>query len=213
MNRTLKLLLVADVFVLTGFAFVDPILAIFVKDVEGGTIFAAGFAIALFLLIKAIVQLPLSRYLDTYKGKDIQKKRVQYLHLGGFFVVLVPIVFVFATDVRYVFLAQILHGIGSGLMYPTWIGLWTSNLDKHREEFEWTIYSSSLGVCTALAGFGGGWLAQYYGFNFTFVVVSFMLLFGFFILLKLEKKNGARKIKHNASLHYHVREKNQWLRK
>ena len=43
MNRIIKLLMISDVFVLTGFGLVQPILAIFIKDnLVGGTIFAAG---------------------------------------------------------------------------------------------------------------------------------------------------------------------------
>ncbi len=211
MNRTLQLLLISDVFVLTGFAFIDPILAIFVKDVIGGTVFAAGFAIALFLLTKSVVQLPLSRYLDRLDKKIVDKRRIRFLHLGGLCVALVPLIYISATDVQHVFLAQILHGIGSGFMYPTWVGLWTSNLDKHKEEFEWTVYSSSLGLCTAFAGFAGGFIAQNYGFRTTFVIVTFLVFVGFLLLLKLEKKRAAHV--HNGIVHYHAREKNPWLRR
>ena len=45
MNRTIKLLMISDIFVITGFGLIDPILAIFIKEnLTGGTIFAAGFA-------------------------------------------------------------------------------------------------------------------------------------------------------------------------
>ena len=54
MNRTIKLLMFSDIFVLTGFGLIEPILAIFIKEnLVGGTIFAAGLASMIFLVTKS----------------------------------------------------------------------------------------------------------------------------------------------------------------
>ena len=47
MNRTMKLLLLSDIFVLTGFGLIQPILAIYINDggVTGGTMLTAGMEI------------------------------------------------------------------------------------------------------------------------------------------------------------------------
>jgi DHA1 family quinolone resistance protein-like MFS transporter len=59
MNRTIKLLMISDIFVLTGFGLIQPILAIFIKEgVAGGTIFTAGVASTLFLVTKSLVHSP-----------------------------------------------------------------------------------------------------------------------------------------------------------
>ena len=52
MNRTMKLLLLSDIFVLTGFGLIQPILAIYINDGEiaGGNMLTAGIASSLFLL-------------------------------------------------------------------------------------------------------------------------------------------------------------------
>lgn len=44
MNRTMRLLLLSDIFVLTGFGLIQPILAIYINDgvVTGGTMLTAG---------------------------------------------------------------------------------------------------------------------------------------------------------------------------
>ena len=48
---TIKLLMISDIFLVTGFGLIDPILAIFIKEnLIGGSIFAAGFASTLFLV-------------------------------------------------------------------------------------------------------------------------------------------------------------------
>ena len=214
MNRTLQLLLVSDLFFITGFGLIDPVLAIFVKDrVADGTIFAAGFAIALFLLTKAVVQLPFARWIENHSQSAT--RRVQFLILGGIFIVAVPLIYLQATDVRHVFLAQIIHGIGSGFAFPTWMSLWNAHLDKNKETSEWITYSSMLGIFTALAGFGGAWLAQLYGFRSTFVLVTALVLVGFLLLLGVEKKEvrSTMSSRRQALLHYHVRRKSEWQRR
>jgi DHA1 family quinolone resistance protein-like MFS transporter len=58
MNKTLKLLIISDVFVFSGFGLIAPILAIFIKDnLIGGTIFAAGIASAIFLVTHSLLQI------------------------------------------------------------------------------------------------------------------------------------------------------------
>ncbi len=53
MNKILKILLLSDLFILSGFGFIAPIFAIFLKDnLTGGSIMAAGIAQAIFLFTK-----------------------------------------------------------------------------------------------------------------------------------------------------------------
>jgi hypothetical protein len=56
MDKTILLLIVSDVFLLTGFGLMQPILSIFIKDnLVDGTVFAAGIAVMLFMLTKSLV--------------------------------------------------------------------------------------------------------------------------------------------------------------
>lgn len=120
--------MLSDIFILAGFGLIDPILAIFINDsIRGGTIFAAELASTVFLLAKSIVQLPFSRYAD--RSSD----RVRWLIIGTAFIVVVPFLYIFAQDISTIYLAQIFHGIGSGLAFPTWLGLWSTNLGKSKE--------------------------------------------------------------------------------
>jgi predicted MFS family arabinose efflux permease len=187
MNRTIKLLIVSDVFGATAFGLIGPILAIFIKDnLAGGTIFAAGFASMLFLLTKSLVQLPFSRHVD--KSRD----KVKWLIAGTFIISVVPFIYIFATDVSHIYLAEILLGIGHGLAFPTWLGLWSINLDKGHESFEWSLYSTLTGVGAAVTAAIGAAIAQFVGFSYTFVLVGIMSLAGCGILLRLETRKGAK---------------------
>ena len=129
MNRTIKLLLLSEIFVLTGFGLIEPILAIYINDnIAGGTIFAAGLASMLFLLTKSVIQLPFSKYVDRHG------KKTSWLIIGTLIITLVPFIYIFASDINAIYIAQVVHGIGSALAYPTWLSLWSPNLDKNKEK-------------------------------------------------------------------------------
>ncbi len=183
MNRVMKLLLVSDVLFVSGFGLIQPILSIFIKDnLLGGQIYAAGFASMLFLLTKSCIQLPFSRYVDQHDHV------VRWLIVGSFCVAIVPFLYAYATRVEYIYVAQVLYGIGAGLAYPTWLGLWMMHLDKHHESYEWSLYSTVMGLSTAATAGIGAALVQTIGFKPTFFVVGFLSLIGCFILFLLKIK-------------------------
>ena len=183
MNRVIKLLMFSDIFVSTGFGLIEPILAIFIKEnLIGGTIFAAGLASALFLITKSLVQLPFSRYVDSHNNKT------KWLIFGTFLIAVVPVVYIFANHIYYIYLAQILLGLGSGLAYPVWLGLWSTHLDKKQESFEWSVYSTVTGLGTAATAAIGAAIAEFVGFTFTFLLVGILSLIGCLILFNLEKR-------------------------
>ncbi len=196
MNRTVILLMLSDACIFTGFGLFEPFLAVFVKEnIAGGTLFSAGIASALFLVTKSIIQLPFSRYVDKHDDK------VKWLILGTIIICLVPMIFLFATSIYTVYLAQILCGIGSALAFPTWLGLWSANLDEHHESFEWSMYSTLVGFGTAFSAAVGSGLAELYGFTVTILLMELMLLLGFSFLFFLQ---WHAKIEASVSnLHYH----------
>lgn len=192
--------MVADIFTVTGFGLIDPILAIYIKEnLTGGTIIAAGFASTLFLVTKCLVQLPFSRYVDKHDDK------VRWLIRGSILVSLVPFVYMFARTPGTFYIASVLQGIGSGLVFPTWLGLFSTHLDKHHESFEWSLYSTVTGLGTAATAVIGATVAQYIGFQFTFVLVACLSLTGAAILFSLEKKK--EKARKTPLIHYHRKQK------
>lgn len=188
-NRTIKLLMIADIFVLTGFGLVEPILAVFIKDnLVGGTILTAGIASTLFLVVKSIVQLPLSRHVDTHDDRS----DLRWLYIGSFLVVLTPFIYIFSKHIHHIYLAQIIFGLGSGMAYPAWLGIWSTHLDKNQESFEWSLYSTLVSLGTAAAATIGAAIAEFFGFVFTFIFMGIMALMGCFVLLGLRKGLGPR---------------------
>jgi len=186
MNRTIKLLMLSDIFVLTGFGLIQPILAIFINEgVSGGNIFAAGMASILFLLTKSLVQLPFSRHIDGCENKT------KWLILGTALMTTVPLMYIFIDQVYQVYLAEVLYGLGSGLAYPTWVGLWSLNLKPGEESFEWSVYSTFTGLGTAITAAVGSAIASLMGFTITFALTGIMCIFGCVILFLLEQERAA----------------------
>ncbi len=188
MNRTMKLLLLSDIFVLTGFGLIQPILAIYINDgsVIGGTMITAGMASALFMLTKSVVQLPFGHYVDSHAGKE------RWLVLGTLLMASVPIIYLSANSIYHVYLAEVIYGLGSGLAYPTWLGLWSVNLDRGRESFQWSIYHTSTGMGTAATGAAGAAVASQMGFSVTFMLAGLLCIFGCLVLLVLERRSARR---------------------
>lgn len=200
MNRVIKLLMISDIFVITGFGLIEPILSIFIKEnLIGGSVFAAGLASTLFLITKSVVQLPFSKYVDSHDHK------IKWLIFGTFVIAVVPFIYIFAKDVKFIYLAQILYGIGAGLAFPTWLGLWSTNLDKKHESFEWSLYSTTAGLGVAVTATIGALIASKFGFAYTFGMVGVMSLIGVLILFKLEKESES--LKRTKLTHYHKKRK------
>ncbi len=184
LNRTIILLILSDIFFLTGFGLIDPIIAIFIDgSIEGGSIFTAGIASTIFFVTKSLIQLPFSKYVDGHDNK------IHWLILGMGLVTFVPVIYIFAPNIWFIYLAQFLYGVGSGLAYPTWLGLWSINLDKNHESYEWSLYSTLTGIGTAISASAGAAMADFLGFRFSFVVVGIMSVIGCLVLIVLEKQN------------------------
>ncbi len=199
MNKTLYVLWFSDIFILTGFGLATPILAIFIKDtIIGGTILTAGIASALYMGVKALVQIPFSRYVDGHENK------AKWLWVGTFLVATVPFQYLMAKNINAIYIAQAVYGVGAGIAASAWLSLWSTHLDKNHEGFEWSIYSATVGIGMGVAAFLGGLLATYFGFNTTIITMGVLSVIGFLVLLYLENKTHAENV---DEMQYHKHRK------
>ncbi len=182
MKEILKLLIFSDIFLVTGFGLINPIIAIFIKDnLVGGTIAAAGIASAVFLITRSLLQLIIAKKFDP-------KDRVWLLITGAFLVAVVPFLYAFSTNIWHIYLAQILHGIASAMYVPTFMGLFILNVDRKRPGFEWSIYSASVSLGIGIAAYFGALIAMNLGFKVAFFVNGLLALTAALILLNLNAK-------------------------
>ena len=182
MNKTLKLLIFSDIFVLTGFGLINPILALFIKEeITGASIAVVGIAAAITTFLRCILQL-----VFAYFAKP--KQRYAMVIAGTFLIASVPFVYLFSSKVIHIYIASLINGFGAGLANPAWFSLFAANLNKNARGWEWSIYSSSVGIGTATAAFLGSLLVMKLGFKPVFIIVGFFALIGCFILINLTKK-------------------------
>ena len=186
MNKKLLLLILSDIFILSSFGLIGPIFAIYIIDnLEGGSVVAAGLSTTIFLIVKSAVQMPLSRYFI-----DKEKHKTHSLLLGTLLIITVPFIYFFAKSVYTIFAAQAIYGLGAAMAYPAWFSLFTAYIDKRHKGFEYTLWSTGVGIGTALAAFLGAKIADSIGFKELFFVVGFIALLGFSFLIVLDRIDG-----------------------
>jgi len=200
MNRTLKLLIFSDIFVLTGFGLISPIMAIFInKNIIGGTIAAVGIASMITILIRCTMQL-----IFAYVAKP--SHRYAMIIAGTILIASVPFIYILAHTIGTIYIAAAVNGLGAGLCNPAWFSIFAANLDKKQSGWEWSIYSSSVGFGTAAAALAGSQLAMRFGFTPIFITVGIFAIVGCFILLGLfrkELKNHIRTVEAKFKLTNH----------
>ena len=181
MNKTVKLLMLSDVFIYSGLGLISPIMAIFISGIKGGSISSVGIASAIYLITRSIFQIFLSR---VFNPKD----RLWMLKLGTLLTILVPIGYILSTNVIHIYLTQLLYGVAAGFAFPSWYSLFVCNLEKGKQGSQLSVYSASVSICMAIAAYLGALLVQSYNFKLVFVLTGLIALFGFLILFGLEKK-------------------------
>lgn len=179
MNKKILWLILSDILILSSFGLIGPIFAIFINERLGGTLIEVGIATTVFWITKSALQLPLSRYMDHHRKKQIT------LVIGTFLIVNVPFIYAISTGVYGIYLAQAVYGIGAALAYPAWFTLFVAYSDRRQRGTEYALWSSGIGIGTAAAAFLGANIAQAIGFKVLFFIVGAVALCGFLILLFL----------------------------
>ena len=183
MDKIIIFLIISDVLILSAFGLINPIFAIFMKEgISGGSVVAAGIASTIFFLVKSMIQLPLSIYIDKRRDK------IGFLLLGTLIIVSVPILYAFSKNVNFVYFVQGLYGVGAAMAYPAWYSLFVMHLDRKHRGFEYSIWSTGVGIGTALTAFLGAMLVKNFGFKNVFFIVSGISFLGLVFLIFLSRK-------------------------
>lgn len=192
MNKKLALLILSDILIVSSFGLIGPIFALFINQDLAGGVLSAGIATAIYWGVKSPIQLPLSKYLI-----DKHKRKTQLLLIGTFLIITVPLMYVLAQDVKLIFLAQAVYGFGTALAYPSWFSLFTTYMDKKKKGFEYSLWSTSIGLGSGAAAFFGASIAKALGFRPLFLVVGAIAFAGFLILIALDRVEN-KKISHEV---------------
>lgn len=169
-NHTIRTLITSDFLFNSGFSLFAPIFAVFItKQVGGGSVQVVGFAAALTQIIKAVLQIPVARYLDRNHG---EYDDFYSLIMGSAIIAGTPFLYFFATSATHIYIIQACYGVGLALAVPPWYAIFTRHIDKMKENVEWSLESVAIGISGAAASAGGGILAEQVGFRSVFLIAG-----------------------------------------
>lgn len=184
-NKIIQILIISDIFFNTGWGLINPIFSIYLLDkIEGGSAQVAGFSTAVYWIVKSILQVPLAKFMDKNDG---EKDDFLFMVCGLFIAGLVPFGFLAATKPEHIYILQVLFAIGMAMTAPAWYAIFTRHIDKGREAYEWSLYSTMFGFATGLSGAIGGIAAITVGYEAIYVFVGVFNIFAALLLLFIEK--------------------------
>lgn len=176
MNKILRTLILSDLFILSSFGLINPILAIFIlQQINGASIASIGIAVTIQLFVRAIFQILVGRWTDCERGNC---RELYALFVGSILISLVPLGYVVSTSMSHIYLVQFVYGIGGALTYPSWRVIFSRYIDGDRAGYEWGIYDTVVSLGIATTATLGAFVAEQYSFRFLFVVVSIMSFIG-----------------------------------
>ena len=181
LGRVIKHFILADLFLLAGWGLVQPIFSVYVLDkVEGATLVTVGIAVAIYWILKSLLQLPVANYLDKTDGEsDDFKALILSLFLGA----LAAFSYILIGKTWHLYLVEILHALAFALYVPAWSAIFSRHVDKNRVSFDWSLDSTVAGLSAGVSGFLGGVMAAKLGFSGVFILAGALSLVAAFVLL------------------------------
>lgn len=186
LNKVVLILISGEFLLVTAFGTLVPIFAIFVvEEINSGSAQVVGYAIAIYWIVKSILQLPVGKWLDKNHGEidDFWVMMAGNL-LGG---ILAILFFFVAHKVWHIYIFQAMWGVADALLVPPIYAIFSRHLDKGHEGFEWALRSSfAFGAGSALGGALGGIIAGIFGLRSVFLFTGFGVILGTIVLLFLK---------------------------
>src|SRR3989344_6958464 len=189
-NKVVRILIASDFLLQAGWGLSGPIFAIFLTgQIHEGSIEMVGFIAGTYWIVKSIVQPFLASYLDRNHGEVDDFK---FLVAGMYVANLVPLGYVFATQLWHIFALEFVRALAMACVIPTWAGIFTRHIDKGREAFSWSLESTGIGFAAGIAGAFGGLMAAAVGFKIVFILTSIFGLTASSLLFLIRPKLFAR---------------------
>lgn len=177
-NKVIMFLIYSDFFMQMGWGLINPIIAVYITDqIAGGDVAVAGIAASIVMITQALVQIPVARWIDSKKG-ELDDFRLMIL--GSIITAISAGLFLFVSTPLHIYVLQLFYGIGLGLVFPGYVAIFTRHIDKNREGFEWTLYSTFVNLGSAFTATLGGILADQYGFRYIFALAFVLAVIGVF---------------------------------
>lgn len=184
-NRIVRNLIGADILFLSAFGLVAPVFAVFITEqIKNGDVKIVGFAAGIYWILRAILQIPVGKFLDQTKG---EKDDFYCLVIGYILTTLVPFGYILSSLPWHIYFLAIINALGMAMAYPAWCAIFTRHIDKGREGLEWASYGTAVDLGIGTAGVIGGLMVSKFGFDSVFLIVGIISLISGLLLLTLRK--------------------------
>ncbi|MBW2999184.1 MFS transporter [Candidatus Woesearchaeota archaeon] len=171
MRKWLKILLAADFFLILGMGMITPIYAIFVEQI-GGDILDASGAWAIFALTAGSLMYLIGKW------EDRKKHYAKMLFYGYLLQAIAFLGYFFVQNTTHLFGVQILIGLSTAMISPSYDTLFSKYLDKGKYASEWGLWEGMDMIGAAFAAAIGGGIANYFGFKVLFIIMFFVGITG-----------------------------------
>lgn len=183
-NKTIKILVFGNALINMADGFLAPVFAVFVtQKIAPDEVRVVGLAIAIYWLVKSVLQLPLARYLDKTDG---ERDDYWAMLIGGVIFVVAVLFYSRVDSPLELYILQAFWAIGGSLFVVPWASLFTRHVDKFRIGFEWSLNSSAVGLGLMVSTAIGGYLADKFGFYSVFIVAAIFYALGTITFLFLK---------------------------
>ncbi len=185
-NPIIKILILSDFVVLSASNLCGPIFALFIVErISGAGLEVVGIASMIYFIFKALFEVPVGIFIDRTKA---EKDDLYTALFGTILTAGVYFLFSYINTVWELYLLHALLGIGAAVAFPGWYSIFTHHIDKEKEAFEWSVYDVMIGIGAAGASAIGALIADLYGYNALFFIVSGFTGFGALLLFIIRKK-------------------------
>ncbi len=169
-NRLIVKIIIANFFIQAGWGLIAPIFAIFVTaQIKGGSLELVGIAVGIHWIVKSVIQPFLAYRMDVVKGEQDDMK---FLLKGTAIATIVPLMYLFASEIWHVILLEAIRGVGLAMVIPTLSGILTRHVDKDWEVYTWSLQSTGVGLAAGFSAIFGGVVAALLGFKAVFIAVA-----------------------------------------
>src|SRR3989344_4655330 len=139
-NQVILVIVMAEFVLTVAFGLLAPIFAVFVtQQIIGGSVAVVGFAITIYWTVKSVLQLGVAKYIDRNHG---EVDDFYFFLAGGFLNAVVISLYYFATTVWHIYTLHFFMAIADAMLVPPFYAIFTRHIDKGKEGFEWSLYSS-----------------------------------------------------------------------
>ncbi|MBM3281195.1 MAG: MFS transporter [Candidatus Harrisonbacteria bacterium] len=179
-NDLVRFFILADLMVFSGWGLIDPLFSIFIiEKIPGATLITVGISTALYLVSRALIQLPIAHFIDATKN---EKDDFLVMIFGLLVISGTSLAFIFVANIPQLFLLSCLRAIAFGMYNAGWYGIFARHLDKGKEAFDWSLDNSIIALSTGVSGLISGIIAETLGFSTLFIICSALSLLSAAIL-------------------------------